>query len=70
MLGHCGEIHCKLGGNKVFACPKCKFTAPRDWVGAVNIMLAALQATAFQVKGTQLSIESLTQDVVVSQSIL
>ncbi len=65
---HCGKIHHKLGGKKIFTCPDCGFTAPRDWVGAVNIMLAALQATAFLVKGTQLSIESLTQDVVVSQS--
>lgn len=43
---HCGEIHEKLGGNKVFKCPNCGYTAPRDWVGARNIMLRALQATA------------------------
>jgi putative transposase len=43
---HCGEIHEKLGGSKVFKCPHCGYTAPRDWVGARNIMLRALQATA------------------------
>ncbi|MDT9307728.1 MAG: transposase [Limnospira sp. PMC 1291.21] len=43
---HCGKIHEKLGGSKVFKCPNCGYTAPRDWVGARNIMLRALQATA------------------------
>ncbi|WP_273247231.1 RNA-guided endonuclease InsQ/TnpB family protein [Limnospira indica] len=43
---HCGQIHEKLGGSKVFKCPNCGYTAPRDWVGARNIMLRALQATA------------------------
>lgn len=43
---HCGEIHEKLGGNKTFKCPNCGYKAPRDWVGARNIMLRALQATA------------------------
>lgn len=52
----CGGIHRKLGGNKVFKCPTCNFTLPRDWVGAVNNMLAALQAIAFTVQGNQLSI--------------
>ena len=55
---HCGHIHHKLGGNKVFKCPECGYTAPRDWVGAVNNMLAALQAIAFNVQGNQLSIVS------------
>ncbi|MGI0498155.1 zinc ribbon domain-containing protein, partial [Limnospira platensis] len=32
--------------SKVFKCPNCGYTAPRDWVGARNIMLRALQATA------------------------
>ncbi|MBR8838589.1 MAG: transposase [Stigonema ocellatum SAG 48.90 = DSM 106950] len=55
---HCGEIHHNLGGNKVFKCPSCGFKYPRDWVGAVNNLLAALQATAFSVQGNQLSIGS------------
>ncbi len=55
---HCGHVHRKLGGNKVFECPACGYTAPRDWVGAVNNMLAALQAIAFNVQGNQLSIVS------------
>lgn len=64
----CGKIHHKLGGQKIFTCPNCGFTNPRDWVGAVNIMLAALQAVAFNVNGTQLSIDTLTSDVIVAQS--
>jgi putative transposase len=64
----CGKIHHKLGGQKTFICPNCGFTNPRDWVGAVNIMLAALQAVAFNVNGTQLSIDTLTSDVIVAQS--
>jgi len=55
---HCGKIHAKLGGSKVFKCPTCGFTAQRDWVGAVNNMLAALQAIAFNVEGKRLSIAS------------
>jgi putative transposase len=43
---HCGEIHEKLGGNKTFKCPHCGYKAVRDWVGARNIMLRALQASA------------------------
>ncbi len=53
---HCGKIHRKLGGNKVFKCPSCGFNYPRDWVGAVNNMLAALQAIAFSVQDNQISI--------------
>lgn len=65
----CGKIHHKLGGNKTFTCPQCAFTAPRDWTGAVNIMLAALQAIAFRVQGNQLSIEStVPTDVIVTQT--
>ncbi len=65
----CGRIHRKLGGNKIFTCPECKFTNPRDWVGAVNNMLAALQAIAFTVQGNQLSIGSTESgDVRVTQS--
>lgn len=62
---HCGKIHHKLGGNKVFKCPHCGFTSPRDWVGAVNNMLAALQAIAFSVKDGVISI--LDGDVTVAQ---
>ena len=47
----CGHIHEKLGGNKTFRCPECGYSAPRDWNGARNIMLQALQATAFTIVG-------------------
>jgi putative transposase len=34
----CGHIHTKLGGAKVFVCPKCKHRLPRDWQGALGVM--------------------------------
>ncbi|MGK7929471.1 MAG: RNA-guided endonuclease InsQ/TnpB family protein [Spirulina sp.] len=42
----CGHLHETLGGKKQFQCPKCGYSAPRDWNGARNIMIRALQATA------------------------
>jgi putative transposase len=47
----CGHIHDRLGGSKRFTCPKCSFTADRDANGARNIMIRALQATAFTITG-------------------
>jgi putative transposase len=47
----CGHIHQTLGGSKVFKCPSCQYTGNRDEIGAFNIMLKALQATAFTVTG-------------------
>lgn len=43
---HCGHVHIKLGGSKVFHCPECGFTLPRDWNGAFGIFLKALRDTA------------------------
>jgi putative transposase len=40
--GQCGHIHDKLGGSKVFRCPKCSYVADRDANGARNIMLRYL----------------------------
>jgi len=48
---HCGHIHNRLGGSKVFKCPECGYQASRDANGARNIMIRALQATAFTVTG-------------------
>ena len=42
----CGHIHTKLGGAKVFRCPKCNHRLPRDWQGALGILLRALRDTA------------------------
>lgn len=47
----CGTIHEKLGSKPVFKCPSCDYTASRDANGARNIMLRALQATAFTLSG-------------------
>ncbi|TVQ43302.1 MAG: hypothetical protein EA365_12830, partial [Gloeocapsa sp. DLM2.Bin57] len=41
----------KLGGAKVFKCPKCGTQLLRDVNGARNIMLRALQAVAFTIDG-------------------
>ena len=43
----CGHIHTKLGGSKVFRCPVCNHVIPRDWNGALGIMLKALSGTTF-----------------------
>ncbi|MGK7879684.1 MAG: RNA-guided endonuclease InsQ/TnpB family protein [Crocosphaera sp.] len=48
---NCGHIHDRLGGSKKFKCPECGFTADRDANGARNIMIRALQATAFTITG-------------------
>lgn len=48
---NCGHIHHKLGGSKIFTCPDCGSRILRDINGARNIMLRALQATAFTVVG-------------------
>ena len=47
--GNCGHVHHKLGGNKIFKCPCCGTQMSRDVNGARNILLRALQATAFTV---------------------
>jgi putative transposase len=48
---NCGHIQTKLGGSKVFNCPVCGLRISRDVNGARNIMLRALQATAFTITG-------------------
>ncbi len=47
--GSCGHLHHKLGGAKIFKCPHCGILISRDVNGARNILLRALQATAFTV---------------------
>ncbi|MDM9381719.1 transposase [Chlorogloeopsis sp. ULAP01] len=42
----CGHIHTKLGGSKVFNCPNCGQSIPRDFNGAFGILLKALRDTA------------------------
>jgi putative transposase len=44
----CGQVHNKLGGNKVFKCPNpdCQNVMDRDKNGAFNIMLKALRDTS------------------------
>ncbi|WP_232731805.1 RNA-guided endonuclease InsQ/TnpB family protein [Kamptonema formosum] len=42
----CGHVHARLGGSKVFHCPSCGLTLPRDWNGAFGIFLKALRDTA------------------------
>ncbi|URR34944.1 transposase [Thermosynechococcus sp. HN-54] len=43
----CGHIHNGLGGQKVFRCPNCHHRMPRDYQGALGILLRALRDTAF-----------------------
>ncbi len=60
---NCGHIHERLGGNSTFRCPKCGYTAERDANGARNIMLRALQATAFTVTGDAILLSDLSSNV-------
>ncbi|NET15628.1 MAG: transposase [Okeania sp. SIO1H6] len=49
---NCGYFQRKLGGSKLlFKCPKCQTVISRYINGAGNIMIRALQANAFTVKG-------------------
>jgi putative transposase len=43
----CGHIHQSLGGSKVFKCPSCGNTLPRDANGALGFLLRALRDCAF-----------------------
>ena len=54
----CGQIHEKLGGSKVFNCPNCEYKAGRDENGARNIMIRALQASAFTINGEAILLSS------------
>ncbi len=40
--GKCGQLHHKLGGNKIFKCPSCSVVIDRDVNGARNILLRFL----------------------------
>ncbi|QUV86351.1 transposase [Chloracidobacterium sp. A] len=54
----CGHIHTKSGGAKVFRCPKCNHRLPRDWQGALGVMLRALRDTAILFRNGQDAIAS------------
>lgn len=41
----CGHVHYKLGGSKIFKCPNCGYEIPRDFQGALGILLKALWDT-------------------------
>jgi putative transposase len=43
---HCGYVNQKLGGSKLFTCPECGYSIPRDYNGAFGILLKALRDTA------------------------
>ncbi|MGE5656311.1 MAG: RNA-guided endonuclease InsQ/TnpB family protein [Actinomycetota bacterium] len=53
---NCGHIHNKLGGSKVFNCSNCGVRLKRDVNGTRNILLRALQATAFSVRDAVLTL--------------
>jgi putative transposase len=44
--GSCGNIHQRLGGNKLFKCPRCGLVCDRDKHAARNIMLRYLTTTS------------------------
>ena len=59
--GNCGGVHHRLGGAKVFKCPHCGIHISRDVNGARNIMLRALQATAFTVTHDKIVLSGLRE---------
>jgi putative transposase len=67
--GNCGHVHHKLGGNKVFKCPHCGTHISRDANGARNILLRALQATAFTVTHDSIVLSDVSEltDAIVNQ---
>ena len=56
----CGHIHQKLGSSKVFKCPECGHSLPRDMNGALGFMLRALRDTAFTVSDDGVAIAALS----------
>lgn len=56
----CGHIHQSLGGSKVFKCPSCGHTLPRDMNGALGFMLKALRDTAFTVNNDGVAVAALS----------
>jgi putative transposase len=44
--GECGHLHRNVGGSKVFECPLCQTTLPRDWNAARNIFLRYVSTTS------------------------
>ena len=43
----CGHVHRKLGSSLNFKCPECGYEIPRDFNGAVGILLKAMWDTTF-----------------------
>ncbi|MGB5713764.1 MAG: transposase, partial [Waterburya sp.] len=58
----CGHIHTTLGGSKVFKCPSCGHKLPRDWNGALGILLRALRDTSFTVSNDGVAIAALSSN--------
>ncbi len=56
----CGHIHQKLGSSKIFKCPSCGHTLPRDMNGALGFMLRALRDTAFTINSDGVAIAALS----------
>ncbi|MGL5874058.1 MAG: zinc ribbon domain-containing protein [Xenococcaceae cyanobacterium] len=53
----CGHIHQKLGGSKIFKCPHCGHTLPRDFNGALGILIKALSDTTFTFQGDAIVVQ-------------
>jgi putative transposase len=53
----CGHIHQKLSGSKIFKCPHCGHTLPRDFNGALGILLKALSDTTFTITGDAIVVQ-------------
>lgn len=59
----CGHVHSKLGGAKIFKCPSCGHTLPRDFNGAFGIALKALRDTSFTINDDGVAIVALQDNM-------
>lgn len=58
--GECGHLNRKVGTSKVFQCPSCLSTMPRDWNAARNIFLRFVSTSTWATSLPGLSLGSLT----------
>jgi len=51
--GACGHLNRTVGASKVFECPTCLTTLPRDWNAARNVFLRFASTSTTTLQGTQ-----------------
>jgi putative transposase len=57
--GECGHLNREVGANKVFDCPYCLTTLPRDWNAARNVFLRFVATSTWATRLPGLSLGSM-----------